>query len=63
LIHSQQDSGHPDETVSSVIGKNIVCNDPRGYWVMIDSVLAEFLEESGNVHGPKHIEEDEGDRK
>lgn len=52
--------GAEDETVSSVIGKQIKGGDKRGHWQFIEKVLRLVLEADKKGHSVSAIEEDEG---
>jgi hypothetical protein len=54
--------GHPDETVSSVIGKNMLTDD-RKHWKYIEKILVFVLEGNKRSHSDRAIEKDEGYRK
>lgn len=51
--------GHPDETVSSVIGKNLK-EDDREHWRYIEYLLVLALEAGEGDHSIPAIEDDEG---
>ena len=51
--------GHPDETVSSVLGKNQKVSD-EAHWIWIDKFLSKVLDGKESGHSIGSIEIDEG---
>mgnify|MGYP000480591682 CR=1 FL=1 len=51
--------GHPDETVSSVIGKNLLESEDN-HWVYTEKALKLILERNKRPHSVRGIEKDEG---
>ena len=49
--------GHPDETVSSVVGKNLHLKE---HWTIINKILTFILDKNKGNHGIRSIEDDEG---